>query len=98
MKRGAGVVAGTGVGVVSVLLYLAGLGNIEQSTYDAADIDGCGWVRTSKDEPSPRRCGEFSPIRCGIMPRTAAPARDIPCRRRWRVGGKPAYIETKYVV
>jgi len=33
------------VGVVSVLLYLAGLGNIEQSVYEAADIDGCGWLR-----------------------------------------------------
>jgi ABC-type sugar transport system permease subunit len=33
------------VGVVSVLLYLAGLGNIEQSVYEAADIDGCGWFR-----------------------------------------------------
>ncbi len=33
------------VGVVSVLLYLAGLGNIDQSVYEAADIDGCGWFR-----------------------------------------------------
>jgi len=33
------------VGVVSVLLYLSGLNNIDQSTYEAADIDGCGWVR-----------------------------------------------------
>ncbi len=33
------------VGVVSVLLYLSGLGNIDQSVYEAADIDGCGWFR-----------------------------------------------------
>jgi len=33
------------VGVISVLLYLAGLGNIEQDVYDAAEIDGCGWFR-----------------------------------------------------
>jgi len=33
------------VGVVSVLLYLSGLNNIDQSTYEAADIDGCGWFR-----------------------------------------------------
>ena len=33
------------VGVVGVLLYLAGLGNIEQDIYDAAEIDGCGWLR-----------------------------------------------------
>ncbi|MBE3123891.1 MAG: sugar ABC transporter permease [Planctomycetes bacterium] len=33
------------VGVVSVLLYLAGLGNIGQDIYDAAEIDGCGWFR-----------------------------------------------------
>ena len=33
------------VGVVSVLLYLSGLGNIDQSVYDAAEIDGCGWFR-----------------------------------------------------
>ena len=33
------------VGVVSVLLYLAGLGNIDHSVYDAAEIDGCGWFR-----------------------------------------------------
>jgi ABC-type sugar transport system permease subunit len=33
------------VGVVSVLLYLAGLGNIDQSVYEAADIDGCSWIR-----------------------------------------------------
>jgi ABC-type sugar transport system permease subunit len=33
------------VGVVSVLLYLAGLGNISQDIYDAAEIDGCGWLR-----------------------------------------------------
>jgi raffinose/stachyose/melibiose transport system permease protein len=33
------------VGVVSVLLYLSGLGNIEQSIYDAAEMDGCGWFR-----------------------------------------------------
>lgn len=31
------------VGVVSVLLYLSGLNNIDQSTYEAADLDGCGW-------------------------------------------------------
>ena len=33
------------VGVISVLLYLAGLGNIGQDIYDAAEIDGCGWFR-----------------------------------------------------
>ena len=33
------------VGVVSVLLYLSGLGNIDQSIYEAADIDGCGPFR-----------------------------------------------------
>lgn len=33
------------VGIVSVLLYLAGLGNIGQDVYDAAEIDGCGWFR-----------------------------------------------------
>jgi ABC-type sugar transport system permease subunit len=33
------------VGVVSVLLYLSGLGNIDQSVYEAADIDGCGPFR-----------------------------------------------------
>lgn len=33
------------VGIVSVLLYLSGLGNIDQSVYDAAEIDGCGWFR-----------------------------------------------------
>ncbi len=33
------------VGVVSVLLYLSGLGNIDQSVYEAADIDGCGPIR-----------------------------------------------------
>jgi len=33
------------VGVVSVLLYLAGLANIGQDIYDAAEIDGCGWFR-----------------------------------------------------
>ncbi|HUS91697.1 MAG TPA: sugar ABC transporter permease [Phycisphaerae bacterium] len=33
------------VGVVSVLLYLSGLGNIDQSIYEAADIDGCGPIR-----------------------------------------------------
>ncbi len=31
--------------VVSVLLYLSGLGNIDDSVYEAADIDGCGWLR-----------------------------------------------------
>ncbi|MFW6145791.1 MAG: carbohydrate ABC transporter permease [Planctomycetota bacterium] len=31
------------VGVVSVLLYLSGLNNIDQSTYEAADLDGCSW-------------------------------------------------------
>lgn len=33
------------VGVLGVLLYLSGLGNIDQSVYEAADIDGCGWFR-----------------------------------------------------
>lgn len=33
------------VGIVGVLLYLSGLGNIDQSVYEAADIDGCGWFR-----------------------------------------------------
>lgn len=33
------------VAVVSVLIYLSGLGNIDQSIYDAAEIDGCGWFR-----------------------------------------------------
>jgi ABC-type sugar transport system permease subunit len=33
------------VGVVSVLLYLSGLGNIDQAVYDAAEIDGCNWLR-----------------------------------------------------
>ena len=33
------------VGVISVLLYLSGLGNIDQSVYEAADIDGCGPIR-----------------------------------------------------
>ncbi len=33
------------VGVVSVLLYLAGLGNIDESVYEASDIDGCGALR-----------------------------------------------------
>lgn len=33
------------VGVMSVLLYLSGLGNIGQDVYDAAEIDGCGWIR-----------------------------------------------------
>ncbi len=33
------------VGVVSVLIYLSGLGNIDQSVYDAAEIDGCNWFR-----------------------------------------------------
>jgi ABC-type sugar transport system permease subunit len=33
------------VGIVSVLLYLSGLGNIDQSVYEAAEIDGCGWFR-----------------------------------------------------
>jgi ABC-type sugar transport system permease subunit len=33
------------VSVVSVLLYLSGLGNIDQSVYEAAEMDGCGWVR-----------------------------------------------------
>jgi ABC-type sugar transport system permease subunit len=33
------------VGVVSVLLYLSGLGNIDQSVYEAAEIDGCNWFR-----------------------------------------------------
>ena len=33
------------VGVVSVLLYLSGLGNIDHSVYEAADIDGCGPIR-----------------------------------------------------
>ena len=33
------------VGTVGVLLYLSGLGNIDQSIYEAADIDGCGWFR-----------------------------------------------------
>ena len=31
--------------VLGVLLYLSGLGNIDQSVYDAAEIDGCGWFR-----------------------------------------------------
>lgn len=30
------------ISVVGVLLYLSGLGNIDQSVYEAADIDGCG--------------------------------------------------------
>ncbi len=33
------------VGIVSVLLYLSGLGNIDQSVYEAAEVDGCGWLR-----------------------------------------------------
>jgi raffinose/stachyose/melibiose transport system permease protein len=33
------------VGIVSVLLYLSGLGNIDQSVYEASEIDGCGWFR-----------------------------------------------------
>jgi len=33
------------VGVVGVLIYLAGLQNISQSVYEAADIDGAGWFR-----------------------------------------------------
>ena len=33
------------VGIVGVLLYLSGLGNIDQSVYEAAEIDGCGWFR-----------------------------------------------------
>jgi len=31
------------VGVVGVLIYLAGLQNISQDVYEAADIDGVGW-------------------------------------------------------
>ncbi len=33
------------VGVVGVLIYLAGLSNIGQDVYDACDIDGVGWFR-----------------------------------------------------
>lgn len=33
------------VGVVSVLLYLSGLGNIDSSVYEASEIDGCNWFR-----------------------------------------------------
>lgn len=33
------------VGIVGVLLYLSGLGNIDQSVYEAADMDGAGWFR-----------------------------------------------------
>jgi len=33
------------VAVVSVLLYLSGLESIDQSVYDAAEVDGCGWFR-----------------------------------------------------
>ncbi len=33
------------VGVVGVLLYLAGLQSIEESVYEAADIDGIGWFK-----------------------------------------------------
>ena len=33
------------VGVVGVLLYLAGLQTIDESVYEAADIDGIGWFK-----------------------------------------------------
>jgi len=33
------------VGVVGVLLYLAGLQSIDESVYEAADIDGIGWFK-----------------------------------------------------
>lgn len=33
------------VGIVSVLIYLGGLQDIDQSIYEAGDIDGVGWFR-----------------------------------------------------